>query len=208
MRKTILLAFLCLCCLMGTALAARAPKQAPGVLPEDFGCKGIMLGAGADNLEKVFGKPLYDNDRSVFGRRIKYYTFKHGYVFGVDMDGIVADIIINDHDYTARDGVRYGATPAKIRRVYGQTERQLIGGQIMYIFESQDKSYWRFILIMDAETNSLQSFRITELPITDEEGELRRTEGEEWESNELNAVMMRNRDIDMSALKNRGQSKK
>lgn len=208
MRRIVFLTFLCLCLIVESALAARAVKPAPGVLPEDFGCKGIMLGDSDEKLEKKFGKPMFDNDRSVYGRRIKYYTFKHGYVFGVDTAGIVADIIVNDHYFTARDGVRYGATPAKISKVYGKTERQMIGGQIMYIFASPDNQYRRFILIMDAETNSLQSFRITDLPITDEEGERRRTEGEEWESNELNAVMMRHRDIDMSGLKIRGQIRK
>ena len=48
------------------------------VLPEDFSVRGVTLGETADEkqLEKAFGAPLFDTDKSVFGIRVKYYTFK------------------------------------------------------------------------------------------------------------------------------------
>ncbi|MBO5514678.1 MAG: hypothetical protein J5963_01070, partial [Schwartzia sp.] len=84
------------------------------VLPEDFVVRGVALGEVADEaaIEKAFGAPLFDTEKSVFGIRVKYYTFQQKFSVGVSVStGKVVDIVIEDHDYAARDGVRYGATP-------------------------------------------------------------------------------------------------
>lgn len=199
MRKLFVLVLVFMMALSGSALAA---KRAAGVYADDYGCKGIMLDSvpNTEQLEKAFGKILFDRDVSVFGLKVKYYFFKHGIEVGVNSSGKVVDIVVKDEEYQARDGVRYGSTPAKIIRVFGKTDRHFIGGRIWYIFERQEEKYHRLMIEMDTEKNVLESFRITLLPLTDEEADERAMQDEEWESNDLNAVMMRKKDIDMSAV--------
>ena len=184
----------------GEVLAA---KMAPGVIKEDFGCKGVMLGEKVDlpKMEKAFGKVLFDKERSVFGLKIKYYVFRYGIEVGANSAEKIVDIVIKDEEYQARNGVRYGATSAKIARVFGQkASKEFIGGQIWCIFLHPEEKYSRLLLEMDTEKNALASFRITSLPLTDEEADERAINDEEWESNDLNAVMMRKKEIDMSAV--------
>ena len=179
-------------CLSSTAYSS--------VLPEDFGCRGIMLGGSADTAEKILGSMLFDNERSVFGQKIKYCTFRHGYVIGVDKDNKVVDIIVTDRDYIGRDGVRYGATPAKIARVFGIVKRQFMDGTTWYIFDKEGQPEYRLMLEADNDTKTLRSWRITSLPLTYEEAEARERHDDEWQSNDFNAVMLRNKDIDMTAI--------
>lgn len=174
-------------------------------IPSDFGAKGIMLGEIPKDIEKFFGEILFDNYRLVYDYKIKYITFDHGYVVGLDNDGRVVDIIIKDYDYCARDGVRYGATSGKICKVFGKVKRQFIDGKIWYIYKKEEDDYSRLMIEVDAGNGSLISWRITSLPLSAEEADLRLggSMAEDWISNDLNAVIMYNRDIDMSALERR-----
>ena len=53
--------------------------------------------------------------------------------------GKVVDIVIEDHDYAARDGVRYGATPHRIASVYGRKDREQIGGLTWNVYANPEK---------------------------------------------------------------------
>ena len=113
LRRAFETAFL-FCFFMAVALTANAKGC---VLPEDFSVRGVTLGETADEkiLEKAFGAPLFDTDKSVFGIRVKYYTFKKKFSVGVAAStGKVVDIVIEDQSYSAREDVRYGATPHRI----------------------------------------------------------------------------------------------
>lgn len=199
MRKILISLIAVMFLMTGSSLAA---KKVPGIIADDFSCKGIMIDTvvNVEQLEKAFGKALFDHDKAVFGKRVKYYAFKHGFFVGTDKDGKVVDIIVKDTEYQARDGVRYGSTPAKISRVFGLVPRQFIEGQIWYIFEKKENKYCRFMIEMDTEKNVVESFRITNLPLTDDEADQRAENDDEWDSNDLSAVMIRKKKIDMSAV--------
>lgn len=201
MKKIVLIVILLLCFLTGTAFAAKM-KAVPGVQESDFICRQLMLGDSFDGAEKKLNKTLlFDNDRTAFGQKIKYYTFKDGYVVGVNESGTVVDIVIKDHDYIGRNGMRYGATKAKIGRVFGIVPRQFIDGVTWQIYERPGMPEHRLMLEIDVNTNTLYSWRITSLPLTQEEADRRSGKyDDEWESNDFNAVMMRNKDIDMTAI--------
>ncbi len=175
--------------------------------PEDFVCRGIALGAKPteEELAKAFGKPLFDNDRSVFGRRIRFYTFRDRFVVGISVaDGQVVDIAIGDQDYVARDGVRYGATPYKITKTYGKTERVFIGGKTLYIYPNPEAPRQRLLIEAQPPEGTMLSMRLSSLPLTEEEAE--DIEDEEWESNDLESIRMRDAKIDMSALEARDRA--
>lgn len=199
MKKTLFLSLVLVAIFSQAAFAS--------LLPEDFSCKGVVLGESFSGREKNLGKLLFDNDKAVFGERIKYYSYKHGYYVGTDERGNVVDIIVTDTEYTGRDGVRYGATKAKIIRVYGEAPKKVIGGKTFFVFTAKENGEKRLLLEIDNRTSTLFSWRITSLPLDELEAEERMTKNDEWESNDFNAVIMRNRDIDMSEIKKKRDKK-
>lgn len=183
---------LALCLLTATVFAA---------VPEDFACRGVALGSAATeaSLTEVFGAPLFDQERSVFGIRVKYYTFRDDFVVGVTpKDGRVVDILIRSRDHAGRDGVRCGATPYKIAQVFGKVDRQCIDGVTWYMYENPAAPKERLLLEAEMPKATLLSWRITSLPLTVEEADERWDE--EWESQDLGAAEMKAHEIDMSAL--------
>lgn len=170
-------------------------------VPEDFACRGVALGSAVTeaSLAEVFGPPLFDQDRGVFGIRVKYYTFREDFVIGVTpKDGRVVDIVIRDRAYAGRDGVRCGATPYKITQVFGKVERQFIDGVTWYIYQNPITPKERLMLEAEMPGATLLSWRITSLPLTEEEADERWDES--WESQELGAAELKEHEIDMSAL--------
>ncbi len=192
--------------LMGFLFLA-VPLAMAEARPEDFACRGVALGDAVteETLAKAFGQPLFHNDRSVFGQRVRYYTFKKKIVVGLSVPGDeVVDIVIKDRDYVARDGVRYGATAYKIMKTYGRTERVFIDGQTLYVYQNPDAPRQRLLIEAEPPEGTLLSMRLTSLPLTIEEAEER--EDQEWESQDLNAIEMRGGKIDMSALEARDRA--
>ena len=180
------------------------------VLPEDFVVRGVALGEAADEaaIAKAFGTPLFDTEKSVFGIRVKYYTFKKKYSVGVAVaTGKVVDIVIEDHDYAARDGVRYGATPHRIAAVYGKNDREQIGGLTWNVYRNPEKPGQKLMLEVEPGTWILTSWRLTSLPLTEEEADAVGDE-EDWQSADFNAQVLEGKDIDMSALKDRDETEK
>ncbi len=188
-----------------------AAGAAGRVLPEDFSVRGVTLGEAADEdaLKKAFGAPLFDTDRSVFGIRVKYYTFKKKYSVGVAAStGKVVDIVIEDQDYSARGNVRYGATPHRIAAVYGSKAREKVGGATYNIYENPEKSGQKLMLEIEPGTWILVSWRITSLPLTEDEADFGSGQEEDWQSDDFNAQLLANKEIDMSALKERDETEK
>ena len=161
------------------------------------------------SVEKKLGAPLFDTDKSVFGIRVKYYTFKKKFSVGVAAStGKVVDIVIEDQSYSAREDVRYGATPHRISSVYGPKEREQIGGLTWNIYENPEKPGQKLMLEIEPETWILVSWRITSLPLTEEEADLGGGSEEDWQSDEFNAQLLANKEIDMSALQEREKAEK
>ena len=207
MRKafavTVLL-FLLLCAPMAAGAEGR-------VLPEDFVARGVALGEAedADVIAKAFGPPLFDKEKSVFGIRVKYYTFQKKFSVGVSVTtGKVVDIAIKDKDYAAREDVRYGATPHRITSVYGKKDRVQIGGLTWYIYENPERRGQKLMLEVEPGTWTLVAWRLTSLPLTEEEADIGGGEEEDWQSDEINARLLEGKDIDMSALERREEAEK
>ncbi len=196
--------FLTLCC----AALAGAEGQ---VLPEDFSVRGVTLGEPADEqmLEKAFGKLLFDTDKSVYGIRVKYYTFQKKYSVGVAVStGKVVDIVIEDQSYSAREDVRYGATPHRISTVYGAKEREQIGGLTWNVYRNPEKPGQKLMLEIEPGTWILVSWRLTSLPLTEEEADLSIGQEEDWQSDDFDAQLLKDKSIDMSALEGREETEK
>ena len=188
---------------LGLFLVLPMAAGAQGALtPEDFTVKGIALGDSEEKMRAAFGKPDFDKERMVWDIHMRYYAFPHGYEVGISADtGKVADILVKSKDYTARAGVRYGATAYKIRTTFGEKERTFLDGSICYVYENPKDQRQRLILSVDSTDGSLRSWRLTSLPLTEEEADaLTDEERSEWENMDLHALSMEGKDIDMSAL--------
>ena len=187
----------------GLFLVLPMAAEAQGaLLPEDFTVKGIALGDSEEKMLAAFGKPDFDKERMVWDIHMRYYAFPHGYEVGVAVDtGKVADMLVKSKDYTARAGVRYGATAYKIRTTFGEKERTFLDGSVCYVYENPQDQRQRLILSVDATDGSLCSWRLTSLPLTEEEADARADEERsEWENTDLHALSMEGRDIDMNAM--------
>ena len=172
----------------------------------DFSCRGVYLGDTEEKLLEVFGAPLYDKQIGVYGIAVKYYSFGRDIDIGVSVrTHKVVDILIKGRKYKARGGVRYGATSYKITKTFGAKERTLLDGVIYYIYEHPDRHYDRLMLAVDSEKGSLASFRITSLPLTDEEAD--RMAIEDDVSNELSVLLAGEKEIDTSAMPSHEQVK-
>ena len=187
----------------GLFLVLPMAAEAQGaLLPEDFTVKGIALGDSEEKMLAAFGKPDFDKERMVWDIHMRYYAFPKGYEVGIAVDtGKVADMLVKSKDYTARAGVRYGATAYKIRTTFGEKERTFLDGSVCYVYENPQDQHQRLILSVDATDGSLCSWRLTSLPLTEEEADARADEERsEWENTDLHALSMEGKDIDMSAL--------
>ena len=206
--RKILSALLFLFCLF-LPLAAGAEGR---VLPEDFVVRGVALGEPEDleQISKAFGKPLFDNEKSMFGIRVKYYTFKKKFSVGVSVStGKVVDIVIEDKDYAARADVRYGATPHRIAAIYGKKDRVRLNGLTWHIYENPEHPTQRMMLEVEPGTWSLVSWRLTSLPLTEEEADRRiGEEDEDWQNANFDAYILGSREIDMSAIEGRDGDEK
>ena len=191
-----LLFWLCLC----LPLAAGAEGR---VCSEDFIVRGVALGEPEDleQIAKAFGKPLFDNEKSVFGIRVKYYTFKKKFSVGISVaTGKVVDIVIKDRDYAARANVRYGATPYRIASIYGKKDRVRLDGLTWHIYDNPERPSQRLMLEVEPDEWSLVSWRLTSLPLTEEEADQRDGEEEDWQNANFDAYILAEREIDTSAI--------
>lgn len=167
----------------------------------DFTVKGVALGDPEEKMLEAFGKPTFDKERTVWGIHMRYYSFPHGYEVGVAVAaGKVADILVLDEDYKGRADVRYGATAHKILATYGKKERTFLEGSTWYIYENPADKREKLMLKAEPVNGSLLSWRLTRLPLTEEEAAaLTDEERREWENNDLRAIDIGDKEIDTSA---------
>ena len=165
----------------------------------DFSCRGIYPGDAEEKMLLAFGEPLFDKQVSVYGIGVVYYSFDGDIEVGVSArTRKVVDIRIRDKNYRARAGVRYGATSYKIRTTYGEKERTLLDGEVCYVYERQDKPRDRLLLFVDPGDGYLTSFRVTSLPLSDEEADSMAEE--DAVSNDFDVLMAGEKEIDTSAM--------
>lgn len=189
--RRLLLLTLALLLLATTALAK--PKSPPEVRQGDFAYQQLALGAPESDIIKLLGEPLFTNERNVYGVHVNYYTYKRVEVGVAMKSGEVADIVIKDRYYSPRDNVRYGATPHKLEKTYGQQPRRFLEGFTCYVYDNPTDAHQRLVFqLMD---NHLQQWRVTSLPLTDDEAN--RWEDEEWQSRDLNAHLLLDKPIEI-----------
>ncbi len=207
MMKRIFVALCAMALLLGALPANGAAKGNNAHLENsDFSCRGIYLGDSEEKMLAVFGEPDFDKQVGVYGIGVIYYSFPKGLDVGVSVRRReVVDILIRDKEYQARAGVRYGATPYKIRTTYGEKGRAMLDGVIYYIYEHPEKPQERLLLEVDSENGSLRSFRITSLPLTTDEADRRAQEDEV--SSDLSVLLAGEKEIDTSAMPEHGPVK-
>ncbi len=138
--------------------------------PEDFSCRGIVLGDTEAKLLQTFGPPLFDRDIMIHGVRVKQYTFAHEFTAAVSQrTRKVVDITMSNHDFITRDAICYGATPYKIEQVYGRIPRVQLAGKTYYIYRNPSFAQQRLLIEVESVQGYLLSMHWTSLPITDEE---------------------------------------
>ena len=118
----------------------------------------------------------------------------------VGADENVVDIVIRDEKYEGRDGMKQGATGYYMKKVYGKPERVQLDGATYNVYYNPENKKERLMLKTDTMNNTLLSWRLTSLPITEEEADDRY---DEWESNELGAMGI---SIDASAMSESGNA--
>lgn len=163
-------------CLCAWTICACAPAGATAregaVAAEDFAYRGLALGATeADAIERL-GEPNFTKDVSVFGIRVKYLVYGNRVQIGIaNRTGKVVDLAVTDEDYTARNGIKRGATRYAIVQTYGAVNRTLIEGRVYYIYAHPEHARERLFIEGDAEQGYLRSMRITALPVSVEEAD-------------------------------------
>lgn len=190
-------------CLLLIFFALPQAAQAQGFLePADFEVKGIALGATKEQMLAVFGKPDFHKERVVWDVLVRYYVFSKGYEVGVAVaTGQVVDILVRDAYYKARAGVRHGATAYKIQTTFGKKQRTFLDGDVCYIYENPQDKKKRLIITVEPTNGSLCSWRITSLPLTEDEADaLTDEEKSDVKSHDSCALSLLDKDIDQSAL--------
>lgn len=163
-KKIIFLCFaVCIIC-QGQAYA--------GLQPEDFSCRGLYLGDSKEKVLHIFGEYITQEVKPVWGKTILYYEFKDDFVVGMDESGKVVDMAIKNKDYEAREGIKYGATPYLIETVYGKKKRVFLEGRTYYIYENAKIPAQHLVLHVESVEGYLLDFRITSLPLAEDDVEL------------------------------------
>lgn len=191
--------------LMAAVVMLISPEaEAAKPVAEDFSCRQVALGADAAAVEKVFGKPVYDRTVRIQDVLVKECDYAGDYTIGYAVaTGEVIDIIVKDKQYEARSGVRYGATPALIQKVYGKQKAQNIMGNKFYVYDNPKNKFQHLMLQVNMDNDSLVVMRITGLPMNDEEIEaLMQARPELFEEPEDKSISlnMAGKEIDMSNL--------
>jgi len=191
--------------LMAAVVMLISPEaEAAKPVAADFACRQVALGADAAAVEAVFGKPVYDRTVRIQDVLVKECDYADDYTIGYSVaTGEVIDIIVKNKQYEARGGVRYGATPALIQKVYGKQKAQNIMGNKFYVYDNPKNKFQHLMLQVNMDNDSLVVMRITGLPMNDEEIEaLMQERPELFEEPEDKSVSlnMAGKEIDMSDL--------
>ena len=187
---------------VGGAGAVTDQAAASKTRPEDFICRGITIGATRAEAEKVFGTSTFEKDVRIQGVLVKVCDYAGDFKIGYSVrTGKVVDIVIRNQKYTARNGVRYGATSAWLQETYGKSKRELIAGSLFYIYANPANEHQHLMLETDSEDAHLTVMRITGLPLTDAEADaMSASEPDLFGEAELRTIEIGEKDIDTSSL--------
>ncbi len=189
--------------------AAAAYSTASSLLPEDFICRGITIGATQAEAEKVFGSSLFDKTVRIQGVLVKVCDYADDFKIGYSVrTGRVIDIVIKNQKYTVRNGVRYGATSGWLQQTYGKSKREMIDGSLFYIYANPADQHQHLMLESDSSDGHLTVMRITGLPLTEAEADaMAASEPDLFGEAELRTIEIGDQNIDTSSLPDRKQVK-
>jgi hypothetical protein len=191
-KKIVMVLCLCLMCTMTTFAN---PKM------EDFSYKGLYLGDSYERMVQLLGTPRYDMEQLVQGVMVTYYIYPKDTKVALDnRNKKVVDIQVKDKDYATDDGVKIGATPYKMKQVYGKAEKKFMEGKAYYIYENPNMKNQRLLLQVESTEGYLESFELTSLPLADEAVAIENDEDTGSETNDVNAAYINSKEIDMSAI--------
>lgn len=125
---------------------------------EDFIYHGVKLGDSKGEMTVQFGETKVDVDKFVANRWVTYYVFKNVRVGIDDETQKVVDIRSSEKSYTAKNGVKIGATNHKILKEYGKTTKEKVGGRQYYIYRNENQK-----LMFDVSAGYLEEIRLTVL---------------------------------------------
>ena len=170
--------------------------------PEDFICRGITIGVTQAEAEKVFGTSTFEKNVRIQGVLVKVCDYADDFKVGYSVrTGKVVDIVIKNQKYTARNGVRYGATSAWLQQTYGKSKREMIDGSLFYIYANPANEHQHLMLETDSTDGHLTVMRITGLPLTDAEVDaMSASEPDLFGEAELRTIEIGEKDIDTSSL--------
>lgn len=182
-------------CLLSTMTAFANPKTA------DFSYKGLYLGDSYEKMVQLLGTPRYDMEQLVQGVMVTYYMYPKDTKIALDnRNKKVVDMQTKDKDYATNDGVKIGATPYKMKQVYGKAEKKFMEGKAYYIYENPNMKSQRLLLQIESTEGYLESFQLTSLPLADEAVVRESDEDTSVETNDVNAAYINSKEIDMSAI--------
>ena len=191
-----------LCCLLvlTCCLPVEAAKEG-AVMDKDFAYKGITLGDTEEDLVAEWGEIPFDKRVNIFGTMVKRCDYGDISVSIALNTKKVVDIKLAGKDYKLRNGVRYGATAALIKKTYGHLEKQMLEGVIYYVYQRPEHPHQHLLIETDSGNGSLVSVRITSLPLTVEEADEMVIDGSDIEQGlELEDLFLNEKDIDLSGL--------
>jgi hypothetical protein len=115
----------------------------------------------------------------------------------------VVDIQIGDKNYVDANGIKIGATPYKMQKVYGKSTRTMLGGKLFYIYVNEKDKQEKLLLQLDPDEGYLTGFRITNL-IVDENSDIKTSDADlnqPVNPNDVNTIYMGSKDIDTRRVK-------
>lgn len=182
-------------------LVGEAAAKEGAVRAEDFAFDGLALGSTEAEAVERFGEPSFTKETSVYGIRVKYLVYGNRFQVGIaDRTGKVVDFLITDEDYTARGGIKRGATRYAIVRTYGSVKREFLEGKVYYIYSRPENTRERLLIEGDAEQGYLLSMRVTALPLSVEEADAWAEEDETFSEDGLFAPRIEDKEIGYGVL--------
>ena len=157
----------------------------------------LSIGDNYEQMIKHFGAPRYSEPDYLWGQKVTYYIYKNNNKIGINDDTKqIVDMIIVDDTYNHNDDLKLGMTPYKIEKLFGKAERQLVNGEVCYLYSTPDKI--KLIINVEPTDRYLESFRITNLPIELPEDTTQYVPDNA--TDETENPLMRDKTIDTSAI--------
>lgn len=133
--------------------------------PSDFDVNGISLGSSKyeDVLTKL-GEPKskFDDDQ---GQMVLTHMSYRGLKISVAQDsGRIVYMMIDNSEFKTQRGVKVGATPYIVTKLYGTPQKTIINGHVYYVYNTEQESSNH--LLFDMTEGYVTKIIFTSMPLT------------------------------------------